>query len=133
MLKSSGTAPSAGFGSGTRSESYRSIQRCFYEDAEVVPPDPETIKKAKSIAISPGGNGPIELEADDWPEDDGTTLVVDFTIGHPEIPKIEARGYRVLTTEDCRIGTLQRCLQQWTGQPASREIIHDAVEEYLGV
>ena len=47
----------------------------FPIDSEAVSPVIEDIKRANSIAIAPGEHGPIELDADEWPDDDGSTLV----------------------------------------------------------
>ncbi len=98
-----------------------------------IPGDAEAIRRAKLIALTDGENGPVALEEEEWPENDGSTLVVDLSGGHPEIAAIADLGYRVISAYDRRIGTLQRCFNRWTGSDASAEVIHDAIEEYLGV
>lgn len=86
---------------------------------------------ADVIAIHPTSEDPIDLDSEEWPANDGSTLVIDLSAGHPELPKIRGLGYRVLTENERRIGTIQRCLHRWTGHQASAEVIHDAIEEYL--
>jgi hypothetical protein len=96
-------------------------------------PDPDLVAHAHLIVIAENSNGPVGLEVEDWPADDGSTLVLDLTEGHPDQPAIKQLGYRVVTRLDRRIGTLQGCLQRWTGKTPSKEVIQDAIEEYLGV
>lgn len=88
---------------------------------------------ADVIVIAESAAQPIELDADEWPANDGSTLVIDLTDGHREMGKIRQLGYRVLAENERRIGTLLRCLHSWTGQYPSTEVIHDAIEEYLSV
>ncbi len=108
-----------------------------------LPANPEALKHAKLIALTARQGGPLELEEQEWPPNDGSTLVIDLTSGdirggndnrqRPDMKKIEDLGYRVITVCDRQIGTLQRCLQRWTGSDPSAEVIRDAIEEYLGV
>jgi len=115
---------------------------------EESPVDREVLKKATLIALTDGQNGPVELEEEDWPENDGSTLVIDLSgrsnqgdsesedelkRGHPGLETIEDLGYRVISVCDRKIGTLQRCLSLWTGSDVSSDVIRDAIEEYLGV
>lgn len=97
------------------------------------PGDAAVVREAKLIAVTEGQNGPVDLEEDEWPEDDGSTLVVDLSSGHPRIHEISNLGYRVITVSDRQIGTLQRSLRRWTGAEASVEVLRDAIEEYMGV
>ena len=101
----------------------------FGTEASVSPPDLDEIENADVIAIA---DRPV-LEAEDWPQDDGSTLVVDLTEGHPERSTLRARGYRIIGMRERQIGTLQRCLQRWTGALPPAEVVPDAIEEYLGV
>jgi hypothetical protein len=94
---------------------------------------PELATHADVIVINQSASGPIELDAEEWPANDGSTLVIDLTDGHPDLPRLKQLGYRVLGENERRIGTLQRCLQRWTGQVPATEVIYDAIEEYLGV
>lgn len=94
---------------------------------------PDQVVGADVIVIHPTQGKSLELDADDWPENDGSTLVIDLSSGHPEIPKLKQLGYRVVGENERRIGTLQRCLHHWTGQHPSGEVIHEAIEEYLSV
>ena len=105
----------------------------FAEQPVSVPPEPDLIARADLIVIAHGASEPTCLEAEDWPEDDGSTLVIDLTLGHPEQPLIRQLGYVVAGNLERQIGTLQRCLARWTGNKASAEVIYDAIEEYLGV
>ena len=75
----------------------------------------------------------VALEVEEWPRDDGSTIVLDLSNGHPEGPRISQLGYRFVSVLDQRVGTLQKCLQHWTGMSVRTEIIHDAIEEYMGV
>jgi hypothetical protein len=96
------------------------------------PPDPQSVASAGLIVIAPDA-AELSLEAEEWPQDDGSTMIIDFTRGHPELPAIRERGYGVVNQLERRIGTLQGCLKRWTGAEASAEVIRDAIEEYLGV
>lgn len=101
----------------------------FDDEASTSPPELDLIENADVIAIA---DHPV-LEAEDWPQDDGTTLVVDLTEGHPEGSTLRARGYRIIGIRERQIGKLQRCIQRWTGTLPPAEVVPDAVEEYLGV
>jgi hypothetical protein len=110
----------------------------FPSEPAFVPVDAETIKDIKWIALSEGVNGPVELEVDEWPENDGAVHVIDLTSGrfladHPDLSAIAELGYRTINICDRKIGVLQRCLQRWTGSEPSAEVLRDAIEEYLGV
>lgn len=105
----------------------------FSQDSSPLPPDPELIEDADLIVVAPGSDGPVLLEAEDWPQNDGSTLVIDLSEGHPEQSLLKQLGYRVAGSLERQTGTLQRCLERWTGHKPSEEVIHDAIEEYLGV
>ena len=67
-------------------------------------------------------------------ESDRPVIVFDLTDGHPCVPEAVSRGYKVVSNLEVQVGTLQRCLTQWTsGSEVSRETIAEAIEEYLGV
>ncbi len=102
-------------------------------DAAATPPDIETINSADQIFLAGSDDEPVDLDVDDWPENDGKTLVIDLTDGHPQAARLQEMGYRLLSAMDFRIGTLQRCLKSWTGETPSSDVIHDAIEEYLAV
>lgn len=105
-----------------------------FEMHDEVPSNPAgVLGDADVIVICDRRGKPLELEPDDWADSDGGTLVVDLTQGHPELSRIKQRGYRVVSENDRRIGTIQRCLHRWTGEYASADVIHDAIEEYLSV
>ncbi len=112
--------------------------RHFQSEPSFLLTDVEFIRREKLIALTRGHNGPIELEQEDWPNNDGSTMVIDlssesFSGGHPELDAIADLGYHVVTVLDQKIGTIGRCLNQWTGLHAPAEVIRDAIEEYLGV
>ena len=91
------------------------------------------IEETDLIVIQRGDQEPADLEVEDWPEDDESILVVDFSEGHPDLSAIKSRGYKVITAESLRIGTLIECFRKWTSKEAPIETIHDAIEEYLAV
>ncbi len=101
----------------------------FGEDSVPAPPDLDVIENADVIAITDGS----ELEAEDWPKNDGSTLIIDLTDGHPDQATLKERGYRVVATPERQIATLLRCLQRWTGELPPADVVHDAIEEYLAV
>ncbi len=102
------------------------VPRCEHLQS---PPDPQRVAKADFIVLADTG----ELESEDWPLDDGSTVVIDLTEGHPEQARLEELGYRVVDEIQRRGGTLCACLKRWTGQEPARDVIRDAIEEYLGV
>lgn len=94
-----------------------------------LPPDPNTLENATFIVIF----DQRELELEDWPRDDGSTIIIDLTPGHPNRQQLEALGYRVIDEMERRLATLCGCLMRWSEKDAPREVISDALEEYLGV
>lgn len=119
---------------GSRSQNTPLSDDTLAAEANECPPDPDTIESAALIAICDGPNdGVVDLEAEDWPENDGSTLVLDLTEGHPELATVRSHGYRVVATRERQIGTLQRCMNRWTDARPPSDVIHDAIEEYLGV
>ena len=118
---------------GTRDEATPATGEGFQEYPST-PNDIATLAAtADVIVINATTDEPVDLDAEVWPPNDGSTLVIDLTPGHPEIARVKQLGYRVLSENERRIGTLQRCLHRWTGQYPSAEVIHDAIEEYLSV
>jgi hypothetical protein len=103
------------------------------EVATETPPSLEQIKEASVIVITDGEQGPLDLEIEDWPHDDGKTLVINFSDSPMIDSKLRGLDYRVVSADDIRIGTLVRCLRQWTGRTPPTDVIRDAIEEYLGV
>jgi len=75
----------------------------------------------------------MDLEVDEWSSNDGSTLVIDLTDGHPKISDIKQLGYRVLGPRERQIGTLISCLHRCTGKSPAVEVVHDAIEEYFSV
>jgi hypothetical protein len=105
-----------------------------FQQYAITPPEIiELASQADVIVINQAANKPLELDAEEWPANDGSTLVIDLTEDHEELSMIRELGYRVIGENERRIGTLQRCLHRWTGQMPSTEVIYDAIEEYLGV
>ncbi|MDG2222977.1 MAG: hypothetical protein P8L85_16475 [Rubripirellula sp.] len=99
-----------------------------YEQLDL-PPDPQRVSRADFIVLAETG----ELEAEDWPSDDGSTIVIDLTDGHPERDRLEDLGYRFVDESERRSVTLSGCLRRWTGLQPPHDVICDAIEEYLGV
>ncbi len=99
-----------------------------YEQLDL-PPDPQRVSRAGFIVLAETG----ELEAEDWPSDDGSTIVIDLTDGHPERDRLEDLGYRFVDESERRSVTLSGCLRRWTGLQPPHDVICDAIEEYLGV
>ena len=91
------------------------------------------IESADAILLVDDLSGAPELELDEWPKNDGSTVVIDLTSGHPKQSRISQLGYRVLTKTDHQIGVLERVLVRWTAHKPTGDVIRDAVEEYLGV
>jgi hypothetical protein len=113
----------------------RPINQRRFPDQAATPGDPSVIRNASLILLADEHGG---LEEQDWPPNDGSTLVVDlshagFRVDHPHLATITSLGYRLITARDRKIGTLQRCLRQWTGRDPSIEVLSDAIDEYLAV
>jgi hypothetical protein len=96
-------------------------------------PSIEAVAAAHLVVLSPGPKGDVPLEIQEWPEDDGSTLIVDLTDGNEEIGNAADKGYRVISSLDRQIGTIARCFRLWTDVDPSITIIHDAIEEYMSV
>ena len=94
---------------------------------------PETIEAAQAILVLDDLSGPPELELDEWPANDGSTVVIDLSNCHPLQSRIKELGYQVLTDCDSQIGVLKRAVQKWSARQVDAAVIRDAVEEYLGV
>ncbi|TWT65590.1 hypothetical protein [Crateriforma conspicua] len=74
------------------------------------------------------------LNADAWPEPTEPTVVFDLSRqGHPESDTLRKRGYELIGWTEALVGSLNACLQIWTGRQGSSEIMFEAIEEYLGV
>lgn len=105
-----------------------------FEDYPAVPENmSELTADADVIIINQSGGKPIDLEIDEWSSDNGSTLVIDLTDGHPRIADIKQLGYQVIGLHERQIGTLIRCLHRCTGERPAIEVIHDAIEEYFSV
>ena len=94
---------------------------------------PEAIEAAQAILVVDDLSGPPELELDEWPADDGSTVVIDLSHCHPQQDSIKELGYQLLTQSDLQIGVLQRAVEKWSARLVDAAVIRDAVEEYLGV
>lgn len=93
----------------------------------------EMIEAAQAILVLDDLSGPPELELDEWPENDGSSVVIDLSTSHPLQDSISELGYQVLTESDLLVGVLQRAVEKWSAQRVDATVIRDAVEEYLGV
>ena len=118
---------------GATLENYPLSRDGFGEESILAPPDLDVIANANLIVLTDDSDGPVELEAEDWPSNDGSTLIIDFTEGHPDQLTLQELGYRVIATRERQIGTLLQCLQRWTGKQPPADVVPDAIEEYLGV
>ena len=96
-------------------------------------PTIESVQLANLIVLAPGPKKDVQLDATEWPHDDGSTLVLDLTVGHDELPQVKQSGYTTLCCRSRHIGTIQQSLLRWTGQLGSETIVSEAIEEYLGV
>ncbi len=96
-------------------------------------PTIESVQQANLIVLAPGPKKDVLLDANEWPQDDGSTLVLDLTSGHDELSQLQQLGYTTLSYQARRNGTIQQSLLRWTGQLGSETIISEAIEEYLGV
>lgn len=105
----------------------------FSERPEPMPPNPDSIAAASVIVIGYHTDAAAQLEVDDWPADDGSTLVIDLTEGHPDLPAIANLGFNVVSPHQRQVSTIGRCVERWTGRQPPSSVISDAIEEYLGV
>jgi len=97
-------------------------------------PDFEAIQAADLIALGTRSAKARDLECDLWPPNDHSTVVVDLTAaGDPVAAVIAQLGYRVISREERRLGTLLQCIRRWAGREPPREVVQDAIEEYLAV
>ena len=94
---------------------------------------PETIEASRVILLVDDLSGPPELELDEWPENDGSSVVIDLSTSHPLQDSISDLGYQLLTESDLLIGILESALKKWSARQVDPNVIRDAVEEYLGV
>ena len=95
--------------------------------------DPESVAASDLVVVSDREGGPIDLGVGDWPPSDGSTLVIDLTAGHPDRTRIEELGYRLLSADAIRAGTIGQAIQYWTGDVPADEVLQEAIEEYLAV
>ncbi len=94
---------------------------------------PETIAAAEVILVVDDLSGPPELELDEWPENDGSSVVIDLSTCHPLQDSISELGYQLLNESDLFVGILQAAVEKWSAKQVDPTVIRDAVEEYLGV
>lgn len=95
--------------------------------------DPESISSYDLVVISSSKKQPLDLRVEDWLGDDGSTCVIDLTDGHPDQARIDALGYRLVTTELIRAGMICEAMRQWTKQAPANDVVQEAIEEYLAV
>ncbi|NND97303.1 MAG: hypothetical protein HKN47_08255 [Pirellulaceae bacterium] len=93
----------------------------------------ESVELANLIVLADRTKKAVPLDATEWPQDDGSTLVLDLTDGHDELTDARDRGYTTISRLTRQTGTIGESLLRWTGQRASATIIREAIEEYLGV
>ena len=98
-----------------------------------LPRSHERITDADLIVIEQGDDGPVPLDVQHWPKGDESVLVVDFSDGHPDLGQIESMGYQVVSSQSRRLAILSECFRRWTSVDAPRDVVLDAIEEYLAV
>ncbi|MGB7343588.1 MAG: hypothetical protein WBD20_05215 [Pirellulaceae bacterium] len=96
-------------------------------------PSVDSVVQADLIVLSSGPKGEVPLDINEWPADDGSTLIIDLTDGNEEICNAADKGYKVISSLDRQIGTIAQSFQLWTGAQPSTTIIREAIEEYLSV
>ncbi|TWU54439.1 hypothetical protein Poly51_31580 [Rubripirellula tenax] len=96
-------------------------------------PTIETIAAANLIVLAGNVGDITNLDVDEWPSNDGSTVVVDLTEEHPYEMAITDLGYQWIGCHQRWVGMLSRCFERWTGIKPTDEVISDAIEEYLGV
>ncbi|MDA7864995.1 hypothetical protein N9B24_02600 [bacterium] len=94
---------------------------------------PEQIEAAQAILVVDDLSGPPELELDEWPANDGSTIVIELSSCNLLHDRIRELGYQLLTHSDLQIGVLARAVEKWSARQVDTAVIRDAVEEYLGV
>lgn len=91
------------------------------------------ITESSVIVLNVDSAAETELDREDWPEDDGRTLVIDLGVSPELSANFRNRGYLVIGEDEFRVGSLQLCIARWTGQTPSDDVVIDAIEEYLSV
>ena len=93
----------------------------------------KTIAEASTIVLNADHGPDAELDLEDWPENEGRTLVIDLGTNSKIAANFRNQGYLVIGEDEFRVGSLQRCITRWTGKTPSEDVIIDAIEEYLSV
>ena len=93
----------------------------------------EAVSQASVIIMNPKDSGSLDVDLDDWPENDGQTLIISPEVQPEMISKLRELGYLVIGQEELRVGSLQNCITRWTGQTPLDDVLIDAIEEYLSV
>ncbi len=96
-------------------------------------PSIDSVAQSNLIVLSTGPKGDVPLDVKEWPDDDGSTLMIDLTDGNQEIAQASDKGYTVVSSRDRQIGTIAESFKRWTGMTPSTTIIQEAIEEYLSV
>ena len=100
---------------------------------ETAPRDLDGIADADVVVIQDGRDGPLPLDLALWPSGGQQTLVIDVSEGHPHLLEIQSMGYNVISRSQRRVAMLCECFRRWTAMEAPRDVIVDAIEEYLAV
>ncbi len=100
---------------------------------EKMPRKAERIVEADLIIIEQGADGPVPIDVEQWPRGKDSILVIDHSPGHPGFSQIRSLGYSVISPQNRRLGMLCECFRRWTSIEAPRDVILDAIEEYLAV
>jgi hypothetical protein len=94
---------------------------------------PDLVTESSVIVLNLTKDSSKELELDEWPKNNGTTLIVNLKSTSETIGKIRQLGYLVIGEDEFQIGTLLQCILHWTGEYPSEDTLIDAIEEYLSV
>jgi shikimate 5-dehydrogenase len=73
------------------------------------------------------------VKIDEWPRCENQSMVIDLAMEPNDVRGMRGLGYHVIGAEEARLGMLAHCLQRWTGKEPPRDVLAEAVEEYLAV
>jgi hypothetical protein len=106
----------------------------FSKELSITDMTPESIAAADLIVLADIDDSDVEeVDFDDWPSSDGTTMVIDLNGTESLAERLKRRGYEVVTCIELQVGMLAGCIEKWTQQQAPTEMIAEAIEEYFGV
>ena len=112
-------------------KSRHDLEALMPADVELV--NVQSIKEASVVLLAEAPTRRPTIELEDWTGQDHSTLVIDMSNHHSLSSDLEATGFQVITKLRRQIAILSLCLEKWTGQEASLDVLNDAIEEYLAV